>query len=303
MARDAIRCAQVSRRVFPAQQGLCRDLLQFEVSAGADCVATVAQICGLGWCPRAQFPRFRSRDTAWTLQGMGRAPTPILDVVAVDDLPLVSDGAVEEALDLLNVQSSRARAQLAHHLRAHANSFAFARHLETLYPTVHENRTAMGALAEQVAAVRKGLDGLNPIYLGVLQIRFEELTGQSRAWDSFASELKALHSLLLGAGSAKLAKKRSDTNLRNAVGGLMLLLENATGNRARGRARDPITKREPEFANAEAMAIGKLLQAVDKRLQVTTLVTTINNIRRKHKGEPLKTYAHQLMVAGRIVPH
>ena len=209
---------------------------------------------------------------------------------------------IEEVLDDLNISGLGRRANIGRLLYEHARAYSVSRSLEATWESPHRVRADMAEAAVALDSVLSQLERLPPEFKGALAMAYSERAeGQFADWKQLLAGMRIAQSLTQNLSTIKPPKKAPNRMLRNSVGGLMLLLENVTGNRAKVRPRGE--GREPELLSAEAQVIGKLLRNVDPALQTTTLVNTINSICRANRGKSLAAYSHQLFLGGKVKPH
>lgn len=217
-------------------------------------------------------------------------------------LPTPPASLIEEVLDDLNIRGSKRRASIGRLLWEHARAYSLSKSLEATWQSPHRVRADMAAAAVALDSVLGQLERLPPEFKVALAMAYSERTeGQAGGWKQLLAGMRIAQSLTQGLSTTKPPKKAPNRVLRNSVGGLMLLLEKLTGNRAKVRPRGE--DREPELLSAEAQVIGKLLRSVDPTLQTTTLVNTIHGICRASRGKSLAAYSHQLLLGGTVTPH
>ncbi len=216
-------------------------------------------------------------------------------------LQLPSEDLIAEVLDDLHVTGAAKRAHLGRLLLAHARAYSFNRALKSKWANPHDVRAQMQMTAADLEAVLGRLERLPPELKVMISLAYaERAEGQPANWNQLLAGMQLAQSLTQALSTMKPPNKLPNRVLKNAVGGLMLLLEEVTGNRAKARRRGE--GREPELVSVEAQVIGKLLRSVT-RLDTTTLVNIIDAICQAHRSQPLSTYSHQLFLGGTITPH
>lgn len=222
---------------------------------------------------------------------------------SLDELPAPAEETLTRILDLLALPEGLKRKRLRADLWAHARAYGFSRWVFSKLPTVHEDALRARGLSEDITDLRHGLCKLHAQFQLPLQFALSQRTKRPGAWKQLDADLAVLEELLASLGAIQWARKQPDRVLRNAVGGLMLLIENATGNRARGRKRDSDRNVDPVLVNVEAQAIGLLFKDIDPELRTTSLVNVIEKIRSGARGKPLDEFEHQLFLGRPIIPH
>ena len=214
-----------------------------------------------------------------------------------------SDDLLVQIVDDLGFTDPEKRKLAKHHLSAHANSFALGRYLQRVYPTVHQDAATFREISDALKVVADKMQALNPM----MSAAIAEAWRQRRVGDdgklSFGelqAELGELQMLAEQVGRAKFSNKQRDEVLRNAIGGLMLLLEKLTGKRTTVRKRDSDLGLPPELSSPEARTIGRLLRVTEPDLEDTTIVNVITAIRRKVGNGPLDEFEHQLVLGGQV---
>lgn len=187
-------------------------------------------------------------------------------------------------------------------LTAHVNAFALSRYVETNTPTVHQDVHLAREMVTLIDRLMGGASQFSPMTSLLLDVGFSGLSGEEKARPKLFGDLETYRGMLSKLGEASFSKNRPDDVLRNAIGGLMLYLEILTGKRATVQRARPDFGRPPRLSSPEARAIGSLLRLVEPDLADTTLVNKIEEIRRAHRGTPLTTYKHQLLLGGTITP-
>lgn len=140
--------------------------------------------------------------------------------------------ALEGVVQTLGLAKHTEKEQIKHHLRAHANAFSMHRSLVPEFPTIHEDAARMRKIAKDCAALRQKIGDLHPLIYGGLGMSYSEHNIRETRLKELEDDLDMLKSIAEKFGDAKFARKQPDDVLRNAVGGLMLLIESYTGNRA-----------------------------------------------------------------------
>ena len=216
-------------------------------------------------------------------------------------LPRPSPALLVEILDDLGILGDERRAHAGQLLRAHALSYAGSRFLAAQWKSPHQVRDEMRQVAEHVEGVSAILKALPPMYQSGLKFAFSERAGpEFPTLRQLEAGLARLAQIGSNFASSSPAKKSKNLILKNAVGGLMLLLEKLTGNRATIRNRTDAA--EPTLSSPEAHAIAKLLKVGDTDLFDLTVINVIDAINRECRNKPLSDYDHQLLVGGTITP-
>lgn len=160
----------------------------------------------------------------------------------------------------------------------------------------------MGKIRDGIDGLTERFDRLGPVVKLGLEEAFRQKSEPDRTWDGLLKDMAQLREIADRFGSAKFVRKQRDEILKQAVGGLMLLLEMLTGNRAFGRRANSVTGSPPELVNAEARAIASLLRVTEPRLPDTTIVNVIRAIRSKAGDGPLAEFEHQLLLGAPAYP-
>lgn len=216
-------------------------------------------------------------------------------------LPRPSPALLVEILDDLGILGDERRAHAGQLLRAHALSYAGSRFVADQWKSPHSVRYEMIQVAEHVKDISAVLKTLPPMCRAGLKFSFSERAGP---------EFPTLHQLEAGLAhlaqigsnfaTSSPAKKPKNLILKNAVGGLMLLLEKLTGNRATIRNRTD--EKAPTLSSPEARAIARLLKLGNTPLSDLTVINVIDEINRECRNKPLSDYEHQLLLGGTITP-
>lgn len=231
---------------------------------------------------------------------MTHSESPNIDWHA--NLRVPPPSVIEEALDELRIRAGERREVAGKSLFAHAQAYSASRYLEAVWNSPHRVRADMEAAAAELEGVLNRLERLPPEFDLPFRTAFSEQAAPGWVnWEQLLAGMGLLKSLTDKLGNLSPPKRPADRTLKNSVGGLMLLLERLTGNRATVRARRD--GHEPELVSVEARVIGRLLRSVDPRLQTITLVNTISSIRRASRGKSLDAYSHQLLLGGTVTPH
>gem|GEM_PF-6824332 len=214
-----------------------------------------------------------------------------------------SDDLLGQVVDDLGITDPRKQKLAKHHLSAHANSFALGRYIQRLYPTVHEDAASVREISDALKAVAVKMQALNPMMSAAIAEAWRQQKVDDdgiRPFGELQVDLGKLQMLAEQVGRAKFSNKQRDEVLRNAIGGLMLLLEKLTGKRATVRRRDSDLGLPPELSSPEARTIGRLLRVTEPDLEDTTIVNVITAIRRKVGNGPLDEFEHQLLLGGQV---
>ncbi|RED16656.1 hypothetical protein DFR46_1682 [Parasphingopyxis lamellibrachiae] len=221
----------------------------------------------------------------------------------LDDLPVPCAELLDQILADLNLQNSPKAEEIKALFAAHVKSFAIGRLLQSRYPTVHEDSARARRIAKLITSLQTELEAQNPMINLAMRVSFGEKAGADKSWSDFKNQLDILKSITERFGQTKFAKKQKDEILRHSIGGLMLLLEELTGNRAQVQQRQSDRGIPPKLNSPEARAIAALLKVAQPSLQDTTIVNRIGNIRKEAGDGPLSMFAHQLFLGGVATPH
>lgn len=210
-----------------------------------------------------------------------------------------SSEILDDVLQSLGLADHIDKKKIKGQLRAHANAFSMHRAIEGKLPTIHQDTARMRGVAKDIEALRKKIDGLHPLIYGGLGFSYSEHNTRVTSLKDLERDLDTLKSIAENFGAAKFATKQPDDVLRNAVGGLMLLIEAYTGKRASVQKRSSDYGTPPELSSPEAKAIGTLLRVGQSDLLDTTLVNVISAVRREGDNYKEK-YAFQLILGAAV---
>lgn len=204
-------------------------------------------------------------------------------------------------LDDLDIRGDERRAHVGRLLRAHAFSYAGSRFLNSEWIPPHIVRQNLIQVGKHVDKIRAVLQTLPPMYRTGLHLSYSERAGPNfPTLHQLEAGLAHLAQIATNFVSSSPAKRPKNLILKNAVGGLMLMLEKLTGNRATIRNRTDETA--PTLSSPEARAIAKLLKVGDRDLSDLTVINVIDAINRECRNKPLSDYEHQLFSGGTITP-
>lgn len=224
-------------------------------------------------------------------------------ITPFDDLPVAPDDLLDEAIALMNLTGAPDEERVRFLLKEHGLAFARCRWFRDSTPSVHEDAKRMRAIADAINVVLKGLDQLSPAISLPMAMAFSDREGAFSSLKQLQNDLVELEDVTRKFGGSKFARKQKDEVLINAVGGLMLLIETRTGNRARVSARRSYYAEPPKLSSPEAKVIGMLLRVADPDLLDTTLVNVISSIQRDFGDKYKFKFSHQLFLGAPIVPH
>lgn len=216
--------------------------------------------------------------------------------------PVIERDRLDQILADLGLPETADGGRIRHMLTAHVNAFALSRYVETNTPTIHQDVHLAHELVILIDRLKDGASRFSPMTSLLLDVGLSDLVGGEKPRQKLFADLETYHGMLTKLGEASFSKNRRDDILRNAIGGLMLYLEILTGKRATVQRARSDFGRPPRLGSPEARAIGALLRFAEPNLADTTLVNTIEGIRRAHRGMPLTTYEHQLLLGGAVTP-
>lgn len=207
-----------------------------------------------------------------------------------------SDETLDKVMEELGLDTNPRSQQIKEQFRNQTNAFSWLRLVEAEYPSVHEDAARMRRVAQHCEAIVREIDELHPMIHGGLMTAYKQRSDKNHSLQNLLSEIDTLRSIASKFGHTKFAKKQRDQILRLSVGGLMLLIEIHTGNRASVRKGSADYGTPPELSSPEAKVIGTLLRHGQQDLRDTTLVNVITAIRKE--GDKYKEYYASQLLAG-----
>lgn len=199
------------------------------------------------------------------------------------DLPVPSDEVLDSIMVDLGLADSPEveahKARLVAHVRSYAIACVFRQH----FPSVHEDRARALRIAEHIDNLLAEFDAFHPMIPMLSERKLRDVEGY--ALPTLLKNLRSLGVLLGHFGSTKFANKQPKSDLRHAVGGLMLELELMTGRRAAASYRQSQKNLPAKPNSPEGRAIASLLRVVDPDLKDEAIAGQIHRIRREFKGK------------------
>lgn len=219
---------------------------------------------------------------------------------SLDELPKPDEHLLETVIIDLGLAHRSDVSTIKRLLSAHASAFAMGLFLQSRYPTVHEDAKRMATIRDAADRILELLESANPLNATVIAAAMADRADEPGKLDQARKNIELLRDVSARFAGIPFARKQRNQMLEHAVGGLMLLFEKLTGNRATVQERQSDRGIPPRLSSPEAAAIGMLLRVAQPRLQTTTLVNTINRIRREAGNGPLDRFEHQLLLGGTV---